>query len=69
MTPTAQRSVLPCGCVVVQRTADNVVPLHSSPSRELLFLTPCSEEHRELAFRVRGSHKGRSSLVVKAVPK
>lgn len=55
---SAQTDTLSCGCVLTYRTRESVA---------LIFLTPCSREHSEVAQRVRGSREGRSSLVVKAV--
>ena len=56
---SAQTDTLDCGCVLTYRTREGVA---------LIFLTPCSREHSEIAQRVRASHEGRSSLVIKSVP-
>lgn len=58
-----QRDVLACGCVLTYRESDR-----DDIDVALIFLTPCSQRHREVALRVRGSRAGQSSLVVRAVP-
>lgn len=55
---------LECGCLLVLKESD---PVDGEPVVSLLFMTPCSADHKMIAERVRGMTPGRSSLVVKAV--